>query len=702
MQAEAELVSPILSVFVPSLSAAVFLHKQSDAQLPNDPAMQMAIKPAEVPEGDAGGLMSAGRVEASVLEEVLKHVTALTTGDGSGAESAMAATAKMYNTSHSSKCQLQRLASKLEVKVDLAATATSERRKPAARAAASGSRSSMPTMTLIARQASAALFALAASAQDQVAEALARARSEAAGGIAQAQAGAGEEELFERAAVKEEEEETRRRKGNRRSNWLPDGVIARSGATAKYGFKEYKETGASAVDVVLTVTNILGFPVGVKTGKYMLQCYAPPASTSSDEHKLHPAMGIAVKAIDERVKSRDELLITLTITFDNHTRVGHNVLSPALLGKPLLILPEVDMVRGDLTMLSKSVRAVLESQDAIKEGIKVPEMQKAPVILIVDLLSSVQVSESPDQLVIDLSLAINIPAANLFIPFKIPQLDLKLIDEDGAVGTHVSLTIKIDFSGVKVDLKTTVKNAATRCNKLLSAVAFNAAAKLAGNVSVGAVLHPFPVVLDMAPGLWVQQSFFKGASAVAATHSHDSSNWCGFTGIQVSGARLCNYQNRSLEATVGSVKAMLSDKAAARNPLTDRFELLPSDATLDGEECVALVTAQGTSQYASSVAVNTSCAAHRRSGGGAPALAIAYPEVMLGKMCTCKLGVDKCSGASVCLRGFLCLEAQRQQMLNCAGGSCLTWRFTGQQSTRQCCARLSTATLLCWSPSPCL
>ena len=330
-----------------------------------------------------------------------------------------------------------------------------------------------------------------------------------------------------------------------------------------------------------------------------------------------------------------------------------------------------------------------------------PSMQKAPVILIVDLLSSVQVREYPGQLVIDVSLAINMPAANLFIPFKIPQLDLKLMDEDGAVRTDVSLTIKIAFSGIKVDLKTTVKDSATRCNKLLSAVAFKAAAKLAGNVSVGTVLDPFPVVFDMAPGLWMQQAFFNGASAVAAAHAHDSSNWCGFTGTQVSGARLCSYQNLSLEATVSSVNAVLSDKAA-RKPLTDRFALLSSDATLDGDECVALATAPGTSQYASSVAVNTSCAAHSKSGGGASALlTVAHPEVVLGKMCTCKLGVDKCSGASACRCGCLWLEARRQQILNCTGGSCFMALYWPAQHLSVLRA-VEHHTLLCGSPCPCL
>ena len=651
MQAEAELVSPLVRVAVPSLSAAVFLHKQSDAQLPSDssPVMQMAIKPADMSAGDAHGLMSAGRGEVSVLEEVLQHVPSLMSGPSTSAESAMAATAKMHDTDHSSKCQLQRLVSKLEVKMDLAAApiaAMGAARRGTqdnltAPAAASG-------MSALARQASAALVSFAASAQQQVAETLARTRIVPAGDFAQAQAGAGEA-LYERAAEKEEEEEeeeTRRQKGNRRNTWLPDGVILRSGSTAKYGFKEYKESGASAVDVLLTMTNILGFPVGIKTGKYVLQCYAPPVSTSPDELKLHPAMSITVKAVDERVRSRDELLITLTVTFDNHTRVGHNVLSPALLGKSLLILPEVDTARGDLTLLSKGIRTLLESQGAIMEGIQLPAMQKAPVILIVDLLRSIQVSESAGQLVIDLSLAIRFPGASLLIPFKVPSLGLKLIDEDGAVRTDVNLKVEIEFSGITVDLKTTVKEAATRCNKLLSSVAFNAAAKLAGNVSVGTVLDAFPVILDMAPGLWVQQSSLDYASAaVAATHAHDSSNWCGFTGIQVSGARLCNYQNRSLEATVSNVMAMLSDKAAANAPLTDRFVLLTSGQKFDGGECVALPAATSTSEYASTAAANASCAAHRKGGGGVQTLAIAYPEVMLGMICTCKAGVNKCPGA---------------------------------------------------------
>jgi len=631
MQTEAELLSPLLRVKTPSLSAAMFMHKMSESKLPSDPAMRMGLKEADLEDAaKAGGQTSAMRAEMSVHDVVLDHLPDLMTmSSDSGGSSAVGVTAKMLQDEDSKKCQLQRLLSKLEITVDLSqgmAMSSSERRGSGPRGWPAAARA---VLSDFVSRASSALRTWAVPPHGQVqlpkpssAAAPAAMLADPGSALPHAQAGG-------------------------RRNWLPDGVITSPGMQIGFGFKEYEFTGASTVDIVLKVDNLLAFPLRVQTGKYVVKCFAPPPGTPATQHAQHLAMTLVLDKIDTTFVSRDEVRITLSITFDNHTRVGGNVLSPALLGKSLVIKPQVDFVGGDATLLSKAIDRFLTTDNNLKEGFAVNAMDKAPVKLVVDVLNKITLAAPTtggvtDQLDIDLQFKLNIPGASLILPFKIPKLRLELMDEDSVVRTDVGLAVDIAFSGVTVDLKTQIKEASTRCNALLSAVAFNAAAQLRGNVSIGDVIDPFPVRLDMAPGLWVTQSIFDASAATVSGTPTQSAEYCGLSGIEVQDARVCNYQNRTVKAEIQTVRAGVSNKAAGNKRMTDLFALSPSRVQFDGSACVVLQTTGAVASNAESAAANASCAAHRTSAQASANLGVVSPELVLSKIMWCKEGVNKC------------------------------------------------------------
>jgi len=194
-----------------------------------------------------------------------------------------------------------------------------------------------------------------------------------------------------------------------------------------------------------------------------------------------------------------------------------------------------------------------------------------------------------------------------------------------------------------VDLKTQIKDASTRCNGLLSAVAFNAAANLPGHVRVGNELDPFPIHLDMMPGLWTTRSIFDSSAAtVSGNPSQNAQQYCGLSGITVGDARLCNYQNRTLKAEVLSARVGVSNKAAGNKRMTTLFGLTQLSSTqFDGSGCVVLGTGVAAQSYADSAAVNASCAAHSTSSQPSN-LGVVSPEIVLRNIRWCKEGVGKC------------------------------------------------------------
>lgn len=341
--------------------------------------------------------------------------------------------------------------------------------------------------------------------------------------------------------------------------------------------------------------------------------------------------------------SRNTLTLTSAVTISNHTSLGYNLLSPALVGKPLTVSPAVDLSSGDSTMISKLVDWFINDQ--ARDGISLDAMEKAPVLLVIEVLKSIKVTApSATDILLDLGFQLNIPGAALLIPFDIPTMVLTLSDDDGVQSTIATLKIDISFLKVAVDLSVQIKDANMRCNVLLSLVAFNTAGTVKGNLKVGATLAAFPVVLDMKAGLWASKSVMDQASTSVSqvTFDHDANGWCGFSGARV-GSSVCNRQGTSIKAELTQVTAsVIASGGVIADPLILSLPLSDASISFDDGDCVP-VESQYTSSYSSVAAHNASCHAHRTSGATTQGLGLGYFSISVQNMCTCKSGINQCT-----------------------------------------------------------
>jgi len=212
------------------------------------------------------------------------------------------------------------------------------------------------------------------------------------------------------------------------------------------------------------------------------------------------------------------------------------------------------------------------------------------------------------------------------------------------------LKLTINFVGIKVSLDMSIKGAATRCNPLLSAVAFNSAARLAGRLRIGSLLDPFPVLLEISRGTWGEKTMLQGRDAFfsAVSIGRNGAGWCGLSAGAVS-VKLCNIFSGSLRADVTHVIAQVV-AAASQVPLTDALPLaLPQaqQGTVAGRLGDCTSVAGSFPVWAASVAHNVSCVAHEERGGEpAAGLALGFPDVVVEKLCSCKGGIGKCAPTS--------------------------------------------------------
>ena len=231
-----------------------------------------------------------------------------------------------------------------------------------------------------------------------------------------------------------------------------------------------------------------------------------------------------------------------------------------------------------------------------------------------------------------------------------PPLGLTLTDSDGVDTMAAEFKFTIDFAGIKVSLDVSIKGASTRCNPLLSAVAFNSVARLAGRLRIGSLLDPFPVLLEISRGMWGDKTMLQGRDAAfsAVSIGRSGAGWCGLAAGAVS-VTLCNIFSASIRADVTQVMAQVV-AAASQAPLTAPFPLaLPQaqQGAVAGRLGDCTSVAGSFPVWAASVAHNVSCVAHEERGGEpAAGLALGFPDVVVEKLCSCKRGIGKCAPTS--------------------------------------------------------
>ena len=231
---------------------------------------------------------------------------------------------------------------------------------------------------------------------------------------------------------------------------------------------------------------------------------------------------------------------------------------------------------------------------------------------------------------------------------QVPALGLTLTDSDSFDTMEAVLKLTVNFVGIKVSLDMSIKGAATRCNPLLSAVAFNSAARLAGRLRIGSLLDPFPVLLEISRGTWGDKTILQGRDAFfsAVSIGRNGAGWCGLSAGAVS-VKLCNIFSGSLRADVTKVMTQVVE-AASQVPLTDPLPLaLPQaqQGTVAGRLGDCTSVAGSFPVWASSAAQNVSCA-HEERGERAAGLALGFPDVVVEKLCSCKGGIGKCAPTS--------------------------------------------------------
>ena len=233
---------------------------------------------------------------------------------------------------------------------------------------------------------------------------------------------------------------------------------------------------------------------------------------------------------------------------------------------------------------------------------------------------------------------------------QVPPFGLTLTDSDGVDTMVAVFKFTIDFTGIKVSLDVSIKGASTRCNPLLSAVAFNSVALLAGRLRIGSLLDPFPVLLEISRGMWGDKTMLQGGDAAfsAVSIGRSVAGWCGLASGAVS-VKLCNIFSASIRADVTQVMTQVV-AAASQSPLTAPFPLALPQAqhgTVAGRLGDCTSVAGSFPVWAASAAQNVSCAAHEERGREpAVGLALGFPDVVVENLCSCKRGIGKCDPTS--------------------------------------------------------
>jgi len=239
---------------------------------------------------------------------------------------------------------------------------------------------------------------------------------------------------------------------------------------------------------------------------------------------------------------------------------------------------------------------------------------------------------SDDVIRLQLGFELNLPGAVILVGIRVPPMSLSI--EQGGVETFAaSFRLDINLQGIKANLDADIKAASVACNPLLSAIAFNTAARLAGSMRIGTVLASFPVLLDLPTGMWGGASMFEGQAVFSgASTGYSSEGWCGVTTGQALG-QLCNVLSSSLRFDVSGVTARVVS-SSSRAPLTQELILEHRASTLGG--CTSLHARFPA--WSSGRAENASCATHRGEH-----LDLSYASLTIRSPCYCGAGIGQCA-----------------------------------------------------------
>jgi len=195
-----------------------------------------------------------------------------------------------------------------------------------------------------------------------------------------------------------------------------------------------------------------------------------------------------------------------------------------------------------------------------------------------------------------------------------------------------------------VTLKTKVKNTETKCNGLLSAIAFNRPARLPGNITLGTKLKPFPCEFNIKQDMWVKQSLLGSTQTVTGTFAQ-APNSCGFNPSTLTG-ELCNVQGTSLKCDLTSDLSASVTVAASRAPVAPPFDFqLPgaqASVPLNNAGCVQMTLKDGESAKTATAEQQAACVAQSALATTA-GLGLDYASVVLTNLASCKDGVGKCT-----------------------------------------------------------
>ena len=422
--------------------------------------------------------------------------------------------------------------------------------------------------------------------------------------------------------------------------WFSGDGLTRDDIAVDFSFASFEERDPRRAVMTLKFNNVLLCPVAFDTGQYVVRVAASAPGAALG----YPAMTVALLPKQEEVASRNTLTLALNLTFDNSTLVGTQLLSPALTGHPFRVFAVLDTGLSTNTVMSRVLQRYLSA--CLPMGLQVNRMAQAPVVLATQILDKLDVSSvGSDALTMSFVYEITVPGARVIVPFAVPPVSLTLTDPDGVDTLEAVFELDINFWRIKVSLDANIKLAGTRCNPLLSAIAFSSAAHLSGRLQIGSVLDPFPVLLRISAGMWGAASVFEAGSArfTGAAVGHDGAGRCGISSGQVSSV-LCNTYSSTVRANLVSLSGHVVAASRENSPIAAQVALLrDGDSSKPLGECarVGATFAGGSGVWAASAAQNASCMSYAQSGDDA--LALGFPELTLTNLCTCKDGIGKCS-----------------------------------------------------------
>jgi hypothetical protein len=174
-----------------------------------------------------------------------------------------------------------------------------------------------------------------------------------------------------------------------------DQLILDKSTSLDFTLKSYKVQdelgclGLSTCTTVLTtiaLNNILAFPVRIQSGNYSFWCAVPPPTSSSEHFRgtrrqlAHDgAISVSQRGLNLEILSRNALEVEWLLSLDKPKLVGERLVSPALVGKPFLLVPRARVTAGGDSVLMQMAERLLEA--VWPAGIQIPAVQQPPAML---------------------------------------------------------------------------------------------------------------------------------------------------------------------------------------------------------------------------------------------------------------------------------------------------------------------------------